>query len=51
MRNDGFFIFVIFFGLALLEAVRNRSWVSAIFWIAIGIAFVRMGTDHTPHHG
>jgi len=30
-------VFVIFFGLALIEALKNSNWLSAILFIALGI--------------
>ena len=39
MNGSGIAIFIIFFGLATLEAIRGGHWMRATFWIAIGIAF------------
>ena len=33
-------IFLLFFGISLLEAVRSRDYWSAAFWIAIGLVFL-----------
>lgn len=35
-----FAIFLLFFGVAALEAFESRSWVKAAFWVAIGIVFL-----------
>lgn len=35
-----FTIFLLFFGVAALEAFESRSWVKAAFWLAIGIVFL-----------
>ena len=35
----GFTVFVLFFGLALLDAFRAGDWVHAAFWVAIGAVF------------
>lgn len=34
-------VFLLFFGIALLDAIRGREWVRAMFWLAIGIVFLR----------
>lgn len=33
-------VFLLFFGVALLEAVQTRNWLKAAFWVAIGIVFL-----------
>ena len=33
-------IFLLFFGVALLEAVQAGNWLKAIFWLAIGLVFL-----------
>ena len=33
-------VFIIFFGLALLEAVTARNWTVVAFWVVIGLVFV-----------
>ena len=35
-----FTVFVLFFGVAMLEAFQTRNWLKAGFWLAIGIAFL-----------
>jgi cell division protein FtsW (lipid II flippase) len=35
----GFIIFLLFFGVALLEAINTRNWMMVIFWAAIGLLF------------
>ena len=34
-------IFLLFFGLSLLEAVQARDWLKAVLWLAIGLVFLR----------
>jgi len=34
-------IFLLFFGLSLLEAVQTRDWLKAVLWLAIGLVFLR----------
>jgi hypothetical protein len=36
----GFTVFVLFFGIALLEAFQNGQWIRALFWLAIGTIFL-----------
>jgi len=38
--STNFTIFLLFFGVATLEAFQTRNWLKAIFWIAIGIVFL-----------
>lgn len=39
MANSGIAIFVIFFGISLLDALRGGQWARAALWIAIGVVF------------
>jgi len=32
-------IFLLFFGISLLEALSGGHWVRAAFWIALGLMF------------
>jgi hypothetical protein len=36
----GFTIFLIFFGIAILEAFDNRNWLLITFWLVIGALFL-----------
>ncbi len=38
--SSNFAVFVLFFGVAMLEAFQTRNWVKSIFWLAIGIVFL-----------
>lgn len=40
MRHEGLTIFLLFFGLALLDAIGTGHWARAIFWFAVGSCFV-----------
>ena len=44
MRNyhvgTNFTIFLLFFGLSLLEAIRAHSWLMAAFWASFGALFL-----------
>ena len=35
-----FTVFLLFFGIATLEAFRSHSWTNVLFWLAIGAAFL-----------
>jgi len=35
----GFAVFVLFFGLAMIEAIRYQKWLEASFWIFVGLLF------------
>ena len=38
--RTSFAVFLIFFGISLLEAFRTRNWLNAAFWAAIAIMFL-----------
>jgi hypothetical protein len=40
--GPNFTIFLLFFGVAAVEAVQTRNWLKAAFWATIGIAFLFM---------
>ena len=33
-------VFLLFFGVATLEAFQTRNWLKAGFWVVIGIVFL-----------
>ena len=35
-----FTVFLLFFGVALLEAFQTQNWLKAGFWVAIGVVFL-----------
>lgn len=39
MSRPGVVIFILFFGIALLDAVRGGHWIRALFWVGMGAAF------------
>ena len=39
MGNAGVTIFLVFFGISLLDALWGGHWARAVFWVAIGLAF------------
>jgi hypothetical protein len=38
--GTGFTLFILFFGLAMLESFQTGNWIKALFWTAIGITFL-----------
>ncbi len=39
-RLQGLAIFLLFFGVAVLESFQTRNWLKAAFWLAIGVVFL-----------
>ena len=35
-----FTVFLLFFGVATLEAFQTGNWIKAAFWLAIGLVFL-----------
>ena len=38
--GTNFAVFLLFFGVATLEALQTRNWLKAAFWLVIGIVFL-----------
>ena len=38
--STNFTVFLLFFGVAALEAFQSANWIKATFWVAIGIVFL-----------
>jgi hypothetical protein len=38
--GSNFTVFVLFFGIATLEAFQSRNWAKAALWVAIGLVFL-----------
>ncbi len=38
--GTNFAVFLLFFGVAALEAFQTRNWLKAGFWLAIGVVFL-----------
>jgi len=38
--NTNFTIFILFFGVAMLEAFQTKNWTKAAFWLVIGVVFL-----------
>ena len=39
MKHRGITIFLLFFGISLLDAFRGGHWLRAVFWVGIGLVF------------
>lgn len=39
MGNPGITIFLLFFGVSLLDAFASGNWLRAGFWVVMGAAF------------
>ena len=35
-----FAVFILFFGVAVIEAVQTKSWLKVVFWLAISLVFL-----------
>lgn len=46
--GTNFAIFVLFFGVAALEAFQTQNWLKALFWAAIGIVFLIADNARRP---
>jgi hypothetical protein len=38
--GQGFVIFILFFGIALLDAIHQFDWLKTLFWLATGLVFI-----------
>ena len=38
--GTNFAVFVLFFGVAAVEAAQTQDWLKVVFWIAIGLVFL-----------
>ena len=43
-----FTVFLLFFGVAALEAFQTRNWIKAAFWLAIGSVFLIADNKRKP---
>jgi len=49
--SANFAVFLLFFGVATLEAFQTQNWLKAGFWVAIGIVFLVADNRKKPLHG
>jgi len=38
--GTNFTVFLLFFGIAAIEAFRSGRWINVVFWLAIGFVFL-----------
>jgi hypothetical protein len=38
--GQGFTVFILFFGIALLDAIHTFDWVRIVFWLGTGLVFI-----------
>jgi len=38
--GTNFVIFLLFFGIALIETIGKKNYLESLFWVAIGIIFL-----------
>jgi hypothetical protein len=43
-------VFLLFFGVATLEAFQTQNWLKAAFWLAIGFAFLAADNLRRTRH-
>ena len=46
--TTNFTIFILFFGMGLLQAFQNEEWLTGLFWIAIGLVFLSADSAKKP---
>jgi hypothetical protein len=34
-------VFLLFFGIALLDSLKSGQWLRALLWLALGLVFLR----------
>ena len=38
--GTNFAVFVLFFGVAVIEAIQTKNWLKVGFWVAIALVFL-----------
>lgn len=38
--GTNFTVFLLFFGIAAIEAFQSGNWINVVFWLAIGFVFL-----------
>jgi len=46
--GTGFTVFVLFFGVVVLEAFQTQSWLRVVLWLVIGFGFI--AADNRKQH-
>lgn len=52
MRWQGLTIFVVFFGVAVVDALTSGRWLRIVFWLAMGVTFAALDWwgNRRDHH-
>jgi membrane-associated PAP2 superfamily phosphatase len=50
MRSSGFAVFILFFGVALIEAIQKHDWLEASLFLALGVLFLVSDTRRRQVH-
>jgi hypothetical protein len=40
LKVDGFGVFILFFGLAVIQSFQTHDWIKAGFWLVMGSGFL-----------
>lgn len=40
--RSGMIVFLLFFGVAFIEAIRTKDWLSVAYWLGIALLFLVM---------
>jgi hypothetical protein len=48
VSRPGIVIFILFFGVALLDSLRGGHWLRVVFWLAIASLFWVLDRRHFP---
>ena len=48
--GTNFAVFLLFFGVATLEALQTHNWMKATLWAAIGIVFLIADNSRRASH-
>ena len=38
--STNFTVFLLFFGVSVIEAFQTRNWLLTVFWLLIGVGFL-----------
>lgn len=47
----GLVVFLLFFGTAMVDAVRRRAWATCIIYVLLALLFLRSGSKHVTAGG
>ena len=48
MPRPGFVVFILFFGVGILDALRGGQWPRVAFWLMMGVLFWFLDRRHLP---